>query len=162
MYFTSTKHRSGRRRNNKYFRTSRCSRGVRETTEEAAAAKDDNMDYRAKQAVLSRRVTKKTLLFCRQECIVAYTVCSFFSGVSLVVFVWLICNFPNQVLDAKTTFSQGWERLGCTPDAGTAVPRQQRAASSRFASTKGILCSTLPLCPPHDMYLVLFFFDALH
>ena len=34
-----------------YFRTSRCSRGVCETIEEAAAAKDDSIDYRAKQAV---------------------------------------------------------------------------------------------------------------
>ena len=42
-YFASSRHRGGRSRNNNYFRTSRCSRGVCETTEEAAAAKGESM-----------------------------------------------------------------------------------------------------------------------
>ena len=31
------------------------------------------------------------------------------------------------------------------PDTRTAVPGQERASSSRFAPSKGILCTTLPL-----------------
>ena len=49
--FASTIRRSGRRQKYKYFRRRHCSRGVRNTPEEAAAAKDDSMDYRAKQAI---------------------------------------------------------------------------------------------------------------
>ena len=50
VYFASTRDRGRRGKNNNYFTTSRCLRGLCETIEEAAAAKDDNTDYPAKQA----------------------------------------------------------------------------------------------------------------
>ena len=52
VYSASTRRRGRRqKRPTNYFTTSRCSRGVRETNEEAAAAKGSSMDYRTKQAV---------------------------------------------------------------------------------------------------------------
>ena len=52
VYSASTRRRGRRReRSTNYFTTSRCSRGVHESNEEATAAEDDSMDYRAKQAV---------------------------------------------------------------------------------------------------------------
>ena len=52
VYSVSTRGRGRRReRPTNYLTSSRCSREIRETNEEAAAAKDDNMDYQAKQAI---------------------------------------------------------------------------------------------------------------
>ena len=66
-----------------------------------AAAKDDSMDYRAKQAISSRRSTVKSLLFCREECLVAYTVCSFF----LCLFAFSCIFFVISAI-----FRSGYER----------------------------------------------------
>ena len=87
---------SGRRRerNSRYFTTCRCSRGVRETNKEATAAKDDSMDYQSKQKVRPRRSRVKSLLFCRDKCLVAYTVCCFFPCVCLLSLV-LFCHVRN-------------------------------------------------------------------
>ena len=52
MYFASTRRRGRRReRSTIYFTTSSGSRGVRQTNKEAAAGKDDSLDYRAMQEV---------------------------------------------------------------------------------------------------------------
>ena len=48
VYSVPTRSRS-RRKQRSYF--TRCSRGVRETNEEAVATKDDNMNYHSKQAI---------------------------------------------------------------------------------------------------------------
>ena len=50
VYFVPIRSRA-RRQQRSYFITSRCSQGVREINEEAAAAKDDSLNYRAEQAV---------------------------------------------------------------------------------------------------------------
>ena len=71
-----------------------------------------------------------------------YVLCSCVFRVSVFL---LVCSFPKQVREARRIFKQRWEQLGCAPDARTAVPGQERASSSRFASTKGIHCVQLGL-----------------
>ena len=57
VYSASSFRRRGRRREIKYryYTTSRCLRGLRETNEEVAATKDDSLDYQSKQAIYKPR-----------------------------------------------------------------------------------------------------------
>ena len=72
--------------------------------------------------------------------------------------VFLLLSFLSCPQFSKAG-TQGWERLGCKPDAWTVVPEQERASSSRFASTKGMLCTTLSPCPPHDKSTLAFLYS---
>ena len=99
MYFALARRRGRRRGENyHYFTTSRCSRGVRETKEEAGATKDGSMDYQSKQAILPRSLP---LLFCPEEYLVACTVWLFFSlclsAFYCCIFSCHVRNFPTQV-----------------------------------------------------------------
>ena len=76
---------------------------------------------------------EEPLLLGREECLVAYTVSSFFSCcISSVL-------SEKQVQEARIIFTQGCESdWDCS-----AVSGQERASSSRLALTKGIVCTTL-------------------
>ena len=64
----------------------------------------------------------------------------FFSSIFL-----LSAKFPEAGTRGAENFQSRMGAIGMhKPDAWTAVPGQERASSSRFASTKGILCTTLP------------------
>ena len=87
------------------------------------------------------RSTVKPLLFWKEECLVAYTVC-------LLVFFLVCCLLSTVVFFLSCPqFSEAgtegdWSDWD-VPDTWTAVPGHERS-SSRFSSTKGILC--VPLC----------------
>ena len=101
MYFASASRRGRRReRNYRHFTTSRCSRGVREAEEKAAAANDDSLDYRANQAVLPGEVNSGTITFltgemsCHVNRLLVFLV---FVCFLLLYFPCHVRNFPKQV-----------------------------------------------------------------
>ena len=108
MYFASTERRNGRQRD--YYTTSHCSRGVRETNEEAAAARDDRMVNREKQAVWPGSVNSEIITFLKRGRIIACTVCLFFP-LCLSAFY---CIFPVMRAIFRSRYERRWERLECT------------------------------------------------
>ena len=66
--------------------------------------------------------------------------------VCLCVFLVFFRNILKQVRETRRFFTQGWERLGCA-DQMCELLYQDGSAHRHldFASTKRILCTTLPL-----------------
>ena len=132
------------------------------TTSQQTAAREEiarRLNERQQQRRTAELITKQSL--CRDEYPVPYTV---FFLVCLSVFLsFLSClQFFKAGKRGGSFFSQEWQRLGCKHDARTAVTGQKCASSSRFALTKGICCTTLPLCPPHDKYCCFSILIAFH
>ena len=100
VYSVSARRRGRRReRNYRYFTISHCSRGVRENNEEAAATKDDSIDYPAKQAIEPRSVNSEIItfvkrgMFCRMHCFACCSPCVCL--LSTVVFFLSCPQYPE-------------------------------------------------------------------
>ena len=109
VYSASSVRRQGRRRerNYCYFKTSRCSKGVRDAYGEWTAARDDSLDYRAEQAVRSGPVTLTSLLFWKREIVLlVFPLCFVCS---------LLCMFPDLSTTCRSRYERRYDELfGCT------------------------------------------------
>ena len=141
VYFASARRRGRRWETNyRYFTISRCSRGVRENNDEAAATKDNSINCQSKKQFDRGRSTVKSLFFWREDEL-SYRLlfaCCFslvFVCFLLLYFSYHVRNLPKQVRKAMSDED--------VPDAWTDVPEQERASSSRLALTEGTVWTTL-------------------